>query len=123
MVKSLVLVFASVACGVVGQVALKSGMAQVGRIGGQQVTFLLDTIWRVLTTPLVLIGLACYGLGAVAWLVVLSRLNLSVAYPFLALNFLLITLASRFILGETVPPMRWLGVLVICCGVLIVARS
>lgn len=123
MVKSLLLVLASVVCGVIGQVALKSGMAQVGRIGGAQASFLLDTAWRVLTTPLVLFGLACYGLGALAWLVVLSRLDLSVAYPFLALNFVLITLASRLVLGETVPPLRWLGVLVICCGVIIVARS
>lgn len=123
MLKSLLLVLASVVCGVIGQVSLKSGMTQVGRIGGAQATYVLDTAWRVLTTPLVLFGLACYALGAVAWLVVLSRLDLSHAYPFLALNFVLITLASRLILGETVPPLRWLGVLVICCGVIIVARS
>ena len=123
MAKSLMLVLASVVCGVVGQVALKSGMTQVGRIGDAQTMYLLDTVWRVLTTPLVVIGLACYGLGAVAWLVVLSRLDLSIAYPFLALNFVLITLASRFVLGETVPPLRWLGVLVIFFGVIIVARS
>jgi len=123
MLKSLLLVLASVVCGVIGQVSLKSGMTQVGRIGGAQATYVLDTAWRVLTTPLVLFGLACYALGAVAWLVVLSRLDLSHAYPFLALNFVLITLASRLILGETVPPLRWLGVLVICCGVILVARS
>ncbi len=101
----------------------KVGMNQVGRIGDAQTAYLLDTAWRVLTTPMVLIGLASYGLGAVAWLVVLSRLDLSFAYPFLALNFVLITLASRFVLGEAVPPLRWIGVLIICCGVMVVARS
>ena len=123
MAKSLLLVLFSVACGVLGQVALKTGMTQVGRIGDAQTAYLLDTAWRVLTTPMVLIGLASYGLGAVAWLVVLSRLDLSFAYPFLALNFVLITLASRFVLGEAVPPLRWIGVLIICCGVMVVARS
>ncbi len=123
MAKSLLLVLFSVACGVLGQVALKTGMTQVGRIGDAQTAYLLDTAWRVLTTPMVLIGLASYGLGAVAWLVVLSRLDLSFAYPFLALNFVLITLASRFVLGEAVPPLRWIGVLIICCGAMVVARS
>lgn len=123
MARSLALILVAVAFGVVGQLALKSGMTQVGRIGSQHTIFVAHTIVRVLTTPAVLIGLACYGLGAVAWLVVLSRLDLSFAYPFLALNFVLITLASRLVLGETVPPMRWLGVLIICLGVIVVARS
>jgi len=123
MAKSLLLVLVSVAFGVTGQVMLKTGMTQVGRIGGAQAALITDTIMRVVTTPLVIVGLACYGMGAIAWLIVLSRMDLSFAYPFLALNFVLITLASRFILGETVPSLRWLGVLVICFGVIIVARS
>ena len=53
----------------------------------------------------------------------LSRLDLSVAYPFLALNFVLVTLVARFFLGESVPPLRWLGILVIIGGILLVAKS
>jgi drug/metabolite transporter (DMT)-like permease len=121
--KSIALILLSVAFGVVGQIALKTGMTQIGRIGGGQALAPLATALRVLGTPLVLIGLACYGLGAVAWLIVLSRLDLSFAYPFLALNFLLITLGSRFVLHEPVSLLRWLGVLVIAAGVIIVARS
>ena len=114
----------SVGFSMVGQVALKSGMSQVGRIGEPRRRWRTgDLVWRVATTPLVMFGLACYALGAVAWLVVLSRLDLSYAYPFLALNFVLITVASRFVLGETVPLLRWLGVIVICFGVVLVARS
>ena len=123
MLRSMIFVLISVAFGVTGQIALKTGMTQVGHIGGAQLNAIGPTVVRVATTPLVILGLASYGVGAIAWLIVLSRLDLSVAYPFLALNFVLITLASRFILGETVPSLRWLGVLVICAGVLIVARS
>ena len=61
--------------------------------------------------------------GALAWILVLRRMDLSYAYPFLALNFVLIALVSRFFLGETVPPMRWVGILIICGGILLVARS
>lgn len=117
------LVLVSVSFSVMGQVALKAGMSQVGRIGSQAALAAGDLVWRVATTPFVLLGLACYALGAVAWLVVLSRLDLSFAYPFLALNFVLITVASRLVLGETVPMLRWLGVVVICFGVILVARS
>ena len=53
----------------------------------------------------------------------LARLDLSVAYPFLALNFVLVTLSGRFLLGETVPSLRWLGILVIIAGILLVAKS
>ena len=123
MAKSLLLVLVSVAFGMVGQLALKTGMTQVGRIGSQNAQAAVDMALRVVTTPFVIIGLACYGLGAVAWLVVLSRLDLSFAYPFLALNFVLITVASRLVLGEAVPMLRWLGVVVICFGVVLVARS
>ena len=45
------------------------------------------------------------------------------AYPFLALNFVLVTLVARFFLGESVPPLRWLGILVIIGGILLVAKS
>jgi drug/metabolite transporter (DMT)-like permease len=72
---------------------------------------------------LVLAGLALYGLGALAWIVVLSRLDLNVAYPFLALNFVLITIISRVVLSETVPELRWVGIAFICLGILLVARS
>src|SRR5512136_1632613 len=94
MLRSMIFVLISVAFGVMGQIALKTGMTQVGHIGGAQLNAIVPTILRVATTPLVLVGLGSYGLGAIAWLVVLSRLDLSVAYPFLALNFVLITLAS-----------------------------
>jgi drug/metabolite transporter (DMT)-like permease len=69
------------------------------------------------------LGLVLYGVGALAWIAVLARIDLSIAYPFLALNFVLVTLSSQFLLGENVPLLRWLGVLVICGGIILVARS
>jgi drug/metabolite transporter (DMT)-like permease len=44
-------------------------------------------------------------------------------YPFLALNMVLVALVSAFFLGETIPMLRWAGILVICAGILLVARS
>ncbi len=121
--RSLLLVAISIVSSVSGQVFLKVGMSQIGFLDSQHMAAPLQVFSRVLTNPMVIIGLACYGLGAAAWLLVLSRLDLSYAYPFLAANFVLITVASRVLLGETVPLMRWFGVAVICLGVLMVSRS
>ncbi len=115
------LILLSVTTGVAGQTAIKLGVSQPGAsdAAGGVVTL----IRMILTSPLVLLGLALYGVGALAWIAVLSRVDLSIAYPFLALNFVLIALVSRFFLGEEIPPLRWAGILVICAGILLVARG
>lgn len=118
---SLVLILVAVAISVLGQLSLKAGVTQVGAIGSDSA--ILQTILRVCTTPMIIVGLGLYVLGAAVWLIVLSRLDLSYAYPLLALNFVLIPLASWILLGEKVSLMSWLGILVICLGVSIVVGS
>ncbi len=115
------LILLSVSSGVAGQTALKLGVSQPG---AQDATGdLLSLLGMIVRSPLVLLGLALYGVGALAWIAVLARLDLSFAYPFLALNFVLIALVSRLVLGESIPSLRWVGIAVICVGILIVARS
>jgi multidrug transporter EmrE-like cation transporter len=115
------LIALSITTGVAGQTTIKIGVSQPG--AAQQSSGLLSLVGMIFQSPWVLLGLALYGIGAVAWIAVLARLELSYAYPLLALNFVLITLSSRLLLGETVPTMRWLGIAVICVGIFIVARS
>ena len=115
------LIALSISTGVAGQTAIKLGVSQPSTEG--TVSGLFSLVNLILTSPWVLLGLTLYGIGAVAWIAVLARLDLSLAYPLLALNFVLITLSSRLILGETVPTMRWIGMFVICVGIIIVARS
>ena len=115
------LILVSVTSGVAGQTALKLGLSQPGAAEG--VNSLASLITTIFTSPLVLLGLGLYALGALAWIAVLSRMDLSLAYPFLALNFVLVALVSKFFLGETIPAMRWAGIAVICAGILLVARS
>ncbi|MEZ4622828.1 MAG: hypothetical protein R2867_46030 [Caldilineaceae bacterium] len=115
------LIALSISTGVAGQTVIKLGVSQPQAAG--HASGILSLVGMILGSPWVLLGLTLYGIGAVAWIAVLSRLDLSLAYPLLALNFVLITLSSRVILGETVPPLRWLGMLVICVGIVLVARS
>ncbi len=121
LVSSLLLILLSTAFGVAGQTALKMGVSQPGV--AENANGALAIIGLILKSPLMMLGLVFYAAGALAWIAVLARLDLSVAYPFLALNFVLVTLSGRFLLGETVPPLRWLGILVIIAGILLVAKS
>jgi multidrug transporter EmrE-like cation transporter len=116
---SIGLILFSALTGVAGQTVLKIGVTRAGSTPDAGIAFLL-TAFR---SPFVWLGLAFYGLGALSWILVLSRLPLSVAYPFLALNFVLVALSSRLFLGETIPLLRWGGIGLIVIGILLIARS
>jgi drug/metabolite transporter (DMT)-like permease len=120
---SIALILFSVLCGIGGQLTLKSGMTAVGRIDAAALAEPLATFLRVVTNPLVIGGLGLYVLGAAAWLTVLSRVQLSLAYPLLALTYAVTPLLAWLLLGESVPSIRWLGVATICLGVFLVSRS
>lgn len=120
-IASLGLIGLSIITGVVGQTAIKMGVSRPGT--AENADGLAGLIKMIAGSPLVLLGLFLYGLGALSWIAALTRLDLSVAYPFLALNFVLVALSSWLILGERVPLLRWLGILVICGGILLVAAS
>jgi len=118
-----VLVFIAVVISVLGQLSLKVAMNQVGAIDAESLARPMETLVRVFSTPLVWLGLGFYGVSALLWLVVLSRLDLSYAYLMLASMYVLIPLVSWLFLGERIPPMRWVGMVVVVLGVVIVARN
>ncbi|HXQ99489.1 MAG TPA: 4-amino-4-deoxy-L-arabinose-phosphoundecaprenol flippase subunit ArnE [Pseudomonas sp.] len=68
-------------------------------------------------------ALACLGAGMLLWLLVLQRLDVGIAYPMLALNFVLITLTGRYLFSESVDRQHWLGVAMILIGVILLGRQ
>ena len=122
MVKSL-LILLSVIMGVSGQLRLKMGMGQVGLTDIKGLATLFQIIFGVFTTPLIVAGLAFYAVGSLFWLAVLSRLDLSLAYPMLALTYVLVPMTAWLFLGEQIPGERWLGIGVIIVGVLIISKT
>ena len=113
----------SVVFAVAGQFTLKSAMNEVGRIGATEIAAAGDTIIRTLKEPRLWLGLTLFGISALFWLVVLSRVDLSVAYPFVGLSYIIVVLFSRLFLNEQVTALRWLGVVVVAVGVAIVGLS
>jgi multidrug transporter EmrE-like cation transporter len=68
-------------------------------------------------------GLIIFAFSAVLWLFALSRANLSFAYPFAALGYVIIVIASILFLNEHVQPVTWVGVVLIVAGILVVAQG
>ena len=120
---SLGLLVVSVAFSLIGQLTLKSAMTRVGRIGTADLSQPLDTLLRAAREPLLWLGLAAFGISAIFWLVVLSRVPLSVAYPFVGISYVAIVFFSRLVLDEQVPPLRLLGACVVALGIAIVGFS
>jgi drug/metabolite transporter (DMT)-like permease len=68
-------------------------------------------------------GIAAYGISVLTWLVVLRRVPLSVAAPFVALVYVLVPLASRAVFDDVVSPRMWIGMALIAVGVTVVAQG
>lgn len=109
--------------GSAGQILLKLGMNQVGKVEVGGAADLITILVRIFSTPLILFALSLYALSLVFWLFVLSRLPLSLAYPLLAIAYIINPLFAYIILHETISLYHCLGILIICFGVLIIAHS
>jgi multidrug transporter EmrE-like cation transporter len=105
-----------------GQIILKRGLAQLGPLELAPDT-ILSVILNCALTPSIMLGLAVTVTGTFFWLITLSRVDLSFAYPFASLNYVMVLAGSWLVLGEALAPARLLGVLAICAGVCLVARS
>ena len=116
------LILVSVSLAALAQLTLKQGVnLATADSGALQLTS--ASIKDVVSTPVVWAGLFLFGLSAVVWLAVLSRTSLSFAYPFASLTYVLILLADRFALHQTIPPLRWAGVAFIMLGIVLVAQT
>jgi drug/metabolite transporter (DMT)-like permease len=123
MLKSLALIILSISLAVCGQVSLKAGMNKVGEISATHLTQPFQTLFKMLSNPNVFFGLSLYVVASIIWLIVLSRVDLSFAYPMMGLSYVLILIISRILLGENVTPIRWTGAFIICMGVILISRT
>ncbi|MCC7369126.1 MAG: EamA family transporter [Chloroflexi bacterium] len=107
---------------VLGQILLKWGLAQIGPLTLAPAR-LPELVLALALNPLVVLGLVVTVTGTFFWLITLSRVDLSFAYPFASLNYVAVLVGSWLLLGESPSPVRLLGVLAICGGVCLIART
>lgn len=115
-------ILVAVAASAVGQILLKKGMTSMGPLTltpGQ----LVNVVWGIATNPYVVIGLIIYVGGTLFWLVALSRVALSFAYPFASISYIVMLLASWWLFKEDISLIRIIGTVVVGLGVLIISRS
>ena len=119
---SLALVLTGVLLNAVAQLMLKAGTNAIGAF--QFSTANLAPIgWKVATQPFILGGLACYAVSVVVWILALSRVEVSIAYPMLSVGYVVNAIAAYFLFGEAMGVQRLVGIGIIILGVYIVARS
>ena len=112
----------SVLGGAIGQLMLKNGMNKFG-----VVTLSLDEVPQLLMklalNPWVVGGLFLYACGTIFWLAGISRVDLSYAYPFASLSYVVMLLVAWQLFDEQITLPRIIGAVVIATGVLIVSRG
>ena len=93
----------------------------IGRISSMR--DVVGKLTQAFLNPYVLSGIAIYGFTTLVWLVILSRVKLSIAYPMLSSGYVLSILFSWMLFKESIPKVRIIGALVICIGVYLVAQG
>ena len=118
----LILILVDVALNVTGQLSLKYGMSKIGNFS-LSLSTLPPVFIKAATNLHVLFGLLCYGLGFMVWLIVLSKAEVSYAYPLISLGYVLTAILAWFLFGEALNENRLVGIVVICLGVFLIARN
>jgi multidrug transporter EmrE-like cation transporter len=104
------------------QLLLKAGTNVLGVITLTRDNW-VATLWGMATQGYFVLGTACYVVSLFVWILGLSRVPVSVAYPLLSVGYVVNAIAAHYLFGETVSVQRWLGIGFIVVGVWLVARS
>jgi multidrug transporter EmrE-like cation transporter len=120
------LIFALILCGVLlnagAQLLLKAGMTQIGHFEFSMANALPIGMKVVGNMPIIM-GLSLYGLSVGVWLLVLSRVPVSFAYPMLSIGYIVNAFAAYYLFGEPLTSVRMFGIFIIIAGVYLVAQG
>jgi multidrug transporter EmrE-like cation transporter len=104
------------------QLLLKAGTNALGVITLTRDGW-VETLMRMATQGHFVLGAACYVVSLFVWILGLSRVPVSIAYPLLSVGYIVNAIAAHYLFGEAVTASRWLGIGCIVVGVWLVARS
>jgi uncharacterized membrane protein len=118
--KSLKWIIMSVLLVSIASILLKLGMNEVGKLTFSNLTSLAFVIIK---NPFIILGMFCYVLSSFTWLMTLSKTDLSKAYPILSSTYALIPILSWVVFKDVITTVRWLGIAIVCVGIVFMARS
>lgn len=119
---SLGLILTGVLLGALAQLLLKAGANAVGHFEFHWQNA-LPVALKLATQPFLVAGIGCYGLSLVIWIMALSRVPVSIAYPMVALGYVINAVGAWLWLGESLGMQKLLGIGFIILGVWLVARN
>ena len=119
---SVSLILTGVMLNAIAQLALKASVKEMGAIG-LNAGSLLQSFLRLSWEPFLWLGLICYGISVIVWILALSRVDVSIAYPMLSLGYVVNAIAAWQLFGEVMNPGRIVGIGIILIGVYVLARS
>ncbi|WP_442319921.1 SMR family transporter [Caballeronia glathei] len=119
---SFALIVSGVLLNAMAQLWLKAGTNALGTLDFRG-NAVLSTTFRVGMEPHILAGLACYALSVGIWIVALSKVPVSMAYPMLSIGYVVNAIAAWYLFGEYISVQRMAGIAIIIVGVYLVARS
>ena len=114
--------FTGVLLNAAAQLLLKGGTNRLGVITLDAGSW-ASTLARMAQEGYFVAGVALYGISLIVWIIGLSRVPVSIAYPMLSLGYIVNAIAAHYLFGEAVTAQRWLGIGFIVVGVYLVARS
>jgi len=97
-------------------------MNQIGEFSFSM-TNILPIGWQVMTNLYVIAGLICYVISVIVWLLVLSRMEVSIAYPMVSIGYIVNAFAAYYLFAEDLTLTKVLGIGIIIIGVFLVART
>jgi drug/metabolite transporter (DMT)-like permease len=119
--KNLLLVLFSVFMGATGQAILKIGANKLGTIFVSRQVFFHD-LFRIITTPQVLIALIFYAAGSLTWMKALTRGEFSNIYPMASLSYVFMLIYAYFLFREPITANKFIGIFLIICGVFFINK-
>jgi drug/metabolite transporter (DMT)-like permease len=121
MLKNFMMIILTVLLNTSGQFCMKAGVNRIGKIS--LFDNFIGTFFKAVTNWFVIGGFGLYVVSAVLWIIILSRTELSWAFPMVSLSYVITALVAPVILHESFSYQRLIGTVVICAGVFLVSRT
>jgi drug/metabolite transporter (DMT)-like permease len=121
--KTVLMIVIMVICGPLGNILLGKGMRAFGDVTAHAPSEALELFTRVMTSALIWLGILSLITFFVAYMLVLSWADYSYVQPASSIAYVVVALLGHFVLHEFVSPVRWLGVSIICLGVMVVSQT
>ena len=120
---ALTLVLICIFAGAAGQICFKCGMSNIGKINNFDSLLNSKTIISIATNSYIILGTLLYGTAFILWLGALSTLDISYMYPLLSLGYVITVVFAFVFIRENISLLRWVGVLLIFAGSVIITKS